>query len=66
MPTHLRAVTLDPTEVEARLVLAGFLLDEGQPGRALEVAASASQLAPGNPRARDLVERARGATRTGG
>ena len=61
---YLRAVAVDHGDVEARIVLAAFLLDEGQAARAVEVAEAALQLEPANARVKDLVARARAALRS--
>lgn len=58
---YLRAIAVDPRQVEARIALATFALDEGQALRALEVAEAALRLEPANARAKDLVVRARAA-----
>src|SRR5262245_53071070 len=60
---YLQAIKIDPRQVESRLALAAFVLDEGHAVRALEVAQAALELDPANTRAKHLVARARAATR---
>jgi spermidine synthase len=60
---YLQAIKVDPRQVEARLALAAFVLEEGHAVRALEVAEAALQLDPANARAKHLVARARAAAR---
>jgi spermidine synthase len=60
---YLRAIAADPRQVEARIALAAFVLEEGQAVRALEVATAALNLEPTNGRARHLMARARAAVR---
>jgi tetratricopeptide (TPR) repeat protein len=60
---YLRAIEVEPRQVEARIALAAFVLDEGQAVRALEVAEAALRLEPANTRAKDLVATARAAVR---
>lgn len=60
---YLRAVAVDPKDVQARIVLATFLLQEGRADQALEVAGGALRLEPANARAQELVTRATAAAR---
>ncbi|MGH7313912.1 MAG: fused MFS/spermidine synthase, partial [Candidatus Rokuibacteriota bacterium] len=60
---YLRAIAVDPMQVEARIALATVALNKGQAIRGLEVAEAALQLEPENSRAKDLVARARAAVR---
>ena len=57
----VRAVAVDPADVQARLALAAFLLDDGQASRALDVAQAALHREPDNAGVKDLVARARAA-----
>ena len=59
----VRAVAVDPSDVQARLALAAFLLDEGQAARALDIAQAALRHEPDNAGVKDLVARARAAAR---
>ncbi|HMH51853.1 MAG TPA: fused MFS/spermidine synthase [Candidatus Acidoferrum sp.] len=59
----VRAVAVDPADVQARLALAAFLLDEGQAARALDIAQAALRHEPDNAGVKDLVARARAAAR---
>jgi spermidine synthase len=60
---YMRAVVVAPGDVEARIVLGAFLLDQRQNVRALQVAQAALRLAPDNGRAKDLLARATAAAR---
>jgi spermidine synthase len=60
---YLRAIAVDPRQVEARIALAEFVLEGGQAVRALEAAEAALRLEPANVRAKKLVARARAAVR---
>jgi spermidine synthase len=60
---YLRAIAVDPRQVEAHIALGDFVLDEGQAVRALEVAEAALRLEPANARAKDLVGRAGAASK---
>lgn len=55
-----RALALEPGNVEALVALGEVLLEAGQAGRALALAQRALRVAPNDPRAGALAERARG------
>lgn len=57
-----RAVAVDPADLQARLTLAAFLLDDGQAARALDLAQAALRQEPDNAGVKDLVARARAAS----
>ena len=56
-----RAVAVDPADVQARVALGVFLLDDGQAARALEVAHAALRREPDDARVKDLMARAQAA-----
>ncbi|MGQ0550661.1 MAG: fused MFS/spermidine synthase [Armatimonadota bacterium] len=56
---YLRAIALDPRQVEARVALGELLLERGQAARALALAEAALAIAPSDARAKALAGRAR-------
>ncbi len=60
---YLKAIALDPQQVEARVALGELLLEYGQAPRALALAEAALAISPSDARAKALVARAKPAVR---